>query len=365
MKQIIIFEMTEAVCPERRGIGVQMRSWLEAAPFEEFPETQFLLVNRETSGEEHLRLDTPNVRQISRFAKTEKAYIDQLYQLGASLIFFPLADQKYVRQRDDVKIAAVDYGMEDFYCRDYVAPRQTDEILQGHELALRRYDCIITVSKTSQRDLLWFFPEHKGKIEVIYPGIARHADVATAAKQLPNILQEANYFLVFGYEQKKNIIRIAEAFDRFKKQTGSTTKLALAGKPGYGGEVISRHLDDLACAGDIVRLGYVGPLQKQALICRCQAVVALSVYEGFGLSALEALEAGKIVLVSDNGSLREVVGRAGYLADPFSVESMTAQFRRIDGLKDNPKKQYIPERLAFFSQQKQARKLLDYLVNIV
>jgi len=97
----------------------------------------------------------------------------------------------------------------------------------------------------------------------------------------------------------------------------------------------------------------------------CHAVVALTIYEGFGISALEGMEAGRVVLVSNNGSLKEVIGNAGYTVDPFSVFSMERQFILIDGLADNPKKRYVQDRLAVFDQLVQAKRPLQYLNSIV
>ena len=359
----IIFDTTEAIDPERRGIGVQMRSWLEAAPFAAYPRLQFILAGKAMPRHEPLGLHAANVREVVRAAAaTETAFIDYLYGLGGDLLFFPLASQKYVRE-GAAKIVGVDYGMEDVYCRDYIAPQPVTDMLEWHGYALRRYTSIITVSKTSQRDLAWFFPGYKGKVHVVYPGSTAPADVS--GQVLPAALQGSSYFLVIGYEHKKNIIRIADGFDAFKRKSGSRTKLAIAGNPGFGAAEIDNHIQGLACAEEIVRLGYVPVAQKQFLVQHCHALVALPIYEGFGISALEGLEAGRVVLVSNNGSLREIVGNAGYSADPFSVAAIEKGLALVDRLADNPKKQRIPDRLAVFDRTVQAGRLLRHLSKIV
>lgn len=362
MQKTIIFDTTEAVNPQRRGIGVQMRSWLEVTPFTDYPDLQFVLTSKLALEQEPLRVEAPNVKQLSQEAVSEKAFIDHLYELGGDLLFFPLASRQYVR-KSTAKIVGVDYGIEDLYCRNYIAPRPVSEFIEWHEYAMRHYDSIITVSQTSRRDLAWLFPEYKDKVRVIYPGSVK---TETAPEtELPESLGDTQYLLIIGYEHKKNITRVADAFDAFKQQTGSPTKLAIAGNPGFGSEQIESHLNSLASADDIVRLGYVPAPQKQLLVQRCHAVIALAIYEGFGISALEGMEAGKVVLVSDNGSLKEVIGDAGYTADPFSIASITKQLVLIDGLNDNPKKQYIPSRLAVFDQLTQTKKLLRHLNELV
>jgi glycosyltransferase involved in cell wall biosynthesis len=361
-RRTIIFDATEAVNPHRRGIGVQMRSWLEMAPFADYPHLQYILVSKATPDHEPLCVSAPNVTALVREATTEDAFIDYLYSLNGDILFFPLASQEYVRD-SPAKIVGVDYGMEDLYCRNYIAPQPVSEFMEWHSFAMRHYDSIITVSKTSQRDLAWFFPEYKDKVQVIYPGSVK-TDTAPE-KDMPETLRDAPYFFIVGYEHKKNITRIADAFDAFKQKTGSRTKLAIAGNPGFGGEEIDSHLNSLLSTNDIVRLGYVSAPQKQLLMQHCHAVVALAIYEGFGISALEGMEASKVVLVSDNGSLKEVVGNAGYTVDPFSVPAIAKQFAVIDRLDDNPKKKYIPSRLTVFDQILQTKKLLQHLSKMV
>lgn len=359
-KAKIIIEATVACDPERRGIGTQMRTWLEKMPFADFPHLQFIIATRKalTSEPLSIAIADANVSILSRETATEEEYIDYLYELGGNVLFFPLAAKKYMRE-SSVKKVGIDYGMEDFYCRNYIQPRPLVDFMYEHEFAMQHYTNIITVSKTSQRDLQWFFPENQDKVSVIYPGSSTAVD--DLGDILPDILQNTTYFLVIGYEHKKNIIRIIRAFDTFKQETGSRTKLVIAGKPGYGAPEIDECINLLSSRSDIIRLGYVPEGQKRSIIKYCHAVVALSIYEGFGISALEGLLANKIVLVSDNGSLKEVVGRAGYLANPFSTASICEQFKIIDTLQSNPKGRYITHQISQFDQAKQARRLAELL----
>lgn len=331
------------------------------APFADNPGVRYILASKVAPDQELLRINAPNVTAVSHESASSAAFIDYLYSLKGDLLFFPLASKKYVRS-GPAKIVGVDYGMEDFYSRDYIAPQSVQDMLSWHEFAMSRYTGIVTVSETSRKDLSWFFPQYKDKVRVVYPGSIRVAPATE--KDMPEALRGATYFLIIGYEHKKNITRVTKAYDAFKKETGSKTKLAIAGTPGFGSEAIDTHINRLSSRHDIVRLGYIPAPLKQLLIDRCHALVALPIYEGFGISALEGMAAGKVVLVSDNGSLKEVVGDAGYVADPFLVPAMARQFAVIDALKDNPKKQHIPGRLAVFDQAVQAKRLLEYLAEL-
>ena len=361
MLKTIIIEATEAFNPERRGIGTQMRAWIEAAPFDEFSDYTFIVAHRQLATMDEVHVRGSNVQTRSVQAPSEESYIDQLYAYKPHVIFFPMADSKYVRH-GATQCVGVDYGMEDFYCRDYIASYDPMTSLLKHKTALQAFTGIVTVSRTSQRDLAWFFPEYKDKVTVVYPGVVS-AKRNNEPGGLPPELKDAQFLLIVGYEKKKNIKRITTAFDAFKAQTGSQLKLVIVGKPGYGAHEIDEHIKTLAHQADIMRLGYVSEGQKQLLLTRCYALVALPIYEGFGISALEGLAAGKVVLVSNNGSLKEVAGNAGYFADPFSVESMTKQLVQMSKLKGNPKQHYITKRLALFDQTVQSRTLLKRLTS--
>ena len=340
-----------------------MQTWLEAATFDAFPEVEWIIARQHRPQSAAVALHGANVRIVEApaSADTPILYVDFLHSLKPAVIFSPFADSIHYRKNSTSKQVSIDYGMEDFYFRKYVPFRSADEILESHEFALSSFDGIVTASETSLKDLTWFFPEYKHKLQVVYPSAQFESHTVDS---VPEQLQDTRYFVLMGYELKKNIRRITLAFDSFKTATGSEAKLVLIGKPGYGAEKLDAHIQSLAHSADILPIGYVSDELKQALLTNAHAVIALSIYEGFGISALEALHAGKPVLVSDNGSLKEVVGKAGYLADPFSIPSIAEQLTRIDKLTENPKRKFYQQRIAAFDAGIQARTLLHYLSSL-
>jgi glycosyltransferase involved in cell wall biosynthesis len=75
--------------------------------------------------------------------------------------------------------------------------------------------------------------------------------------------------------------------------------------------------------GDWVRVtGFVDEKTKVAIYRGAAVVVQVSRYEGFGLTALEAMACGKPVVVSDRSSLPEVVGPAGFAIDPDDIRGI-------------------------------------------
>ena len=65
------------------------------------------------------------------------------------------------------------------------------------------------------------------------------------------------------------------------------------------------------------------------LVAGADVLALVSLSEGFGLPALEAMAAGTAVLASNSSSLPEVVGDAGVLVDPLDTEAIADGLERL------------------------------------
>ena len=79
----------------------------------------------------------------------------------------------------------------------------------------------------------------------------------------------------------------------------------------------------------IMRLGYVADEDLAPLYSAATAFVFPSLLEGFGLPALEAMQCGTPVITSNTSSLPEVVGAAGIMVDPQSIDALADAMKRI------------------------------------
>lgn len=127
------------------------------------------------------------------------------------------------------------------------------------------------------------------------------------------------YILNVGKIQEvKNIERLIHAFRRFKEATGSEVKLVLAGKSID--EMPS--VNQLIAENGIVKLGYVQQHDLPSLYRAAEMFVFPSLFESFGLPALEAMTCGTPVIASTAGALPEICGKAAHFVDPYSVEAI-------------------------------------------
>ncbi|MBM2810353.1 MAG: glycosyl transferase group 1, partial [Chloroflexi bacterium] len=126
---------------------------------------------------------------------------------------------------------------------------------------------------------------------------------------------EGPYILFVGtIEPRKNLPRLLQAFSMLRREFPA--RLVVAGGSGWLSDNVFATAQRLALSDGVVFLGEVRPADLRALYCAAEALALPSLYEGFGLPALEAMACGTPVVASDAGSLAEVVGDAGVLVRP-------------------------------------------------
>jgi glycosyltransferase involved in cell wall biosynthesis len=130
------------------------------------------------------------------------------------------------------------------------------------------------------------------------------------------------YILFVGtIEPRKNLGALVQAFQRVANELEDVT-LVIAGNLGWHYEDLLGQLGEPASGPRIYRPGRIPEGDLRGLYSGAAAVVLPSLYEGFGLPALEAMACGTPVVASNRSSLPEVVGDAAILVPPRDVDAL-------------------------------------------
>lgn len=185
-------------------------------------------------------------------------------------------------------------------------------------------DFIIAISEYSRQHFLNTFPHYPAdKIKVVYPA-SRFLTIAS--KERPERLSELKskqFWLCVGtLEPRKNHYRLLQAYAKLKAQVSHPMPLVLAGGEGWMMEDFKEMLAELDLQQDVIWLGYVNDIELNWLYGNCFSLVYPTLFEGFGLPVLEAMNLGAPVITSNVSSLPEIVGSSGVMIDPLREDDI-------------------------------------------
>lgn len=245
-------------------------------------------------------------------------------------------------------------------------------------------DHIVTVSEASKRDIINLLGVAEDRISVTYQSVEIPARLAQKPEALARAevqgafgLEWQGYWLFFGaIEPKKNVGRLIEAY----LASGSPWPLVICGKQAWqmrqelgllydddqrvmadpgpidGVQALSRKLRDR-----VILLDYAPFRLLVSLIRGARSLLFPSLYEGFGLPALEAMLLGTPVLTSNTASLPEVVGDAALTIDPYDTRALAEGIQALDG-DENLRAELSwrgPRRAALFDGDAYGRRLAE------
>jgi len=186
---------------------------------------------------------------------------------------------------------------------------------------VRRASRVIAVSEFTKNRLVAAAGVDRSRIEVVYNGVDRRFRPCSAeevgAVRMRLGIPSPRYVLSVGtLEPRKNMSRQLEAWSHCVERLPADTWLVIAGRAGR------THIFVGANAGrvpDRVHFtGFVPEADLPALYSGAIALLYPSIYEGFGLPALEAMASGTVPIVSNSTALPEVVGDAALTIDPYN-----------------------------------------------
>ena len=197
----------------------------------------------------------------------------------------------------------------------------------------KKADVVFTVSRNSQKEIIKKLNIASDKIKVTYNSI--NGFILKYDHRAWKIFREnhkiiGKYLLFVGtIEPGKNLINLIKGFKLLIDGDNVQHKLVIAGKKGWLFKEIFQEVKKLGLESRVVFTGYVPNEVIGLLYMNADVFILPSLYEGFGIPALEAMALGTPVIVSNVSSLPEIVGNAGVLIDPSRSEEIANAIAKI------------------------------------
>jgi glycosyltransferase involved in cell wall biosynthesis len=191
---------------------------------------------------------------------------------------------------------------------------------------------IFCVSGSTRNDLLNHMPFlDRERISVVHLAAGAHFypcldfRAMAAVKKKYAIPPDGDYLLALSTLQpRKNFDRVIKSFVRLlREERIKDLRLVLVGAEGWEFQEIYKEIENAGGLGDrIILTGFVPDEDLAPLYSGAMAFVYPSLYEGFGLPPLEAMQCGTPVITSNNSSIPEVVGNAALTINPRDGDAL-------------------------------------------
>jgi glycosyltransferase involved in cell wall biosynthesis len=237
--------------------------------------------------------------------------------------------------------------------------------------SLRPKDWVFTISQATKDDLCEYRKDlHPSQVIVTHLAASpdkfyrcTNADELQAIRNKYHLPENAKYFLALSnLAPHKNFAHLLKCFDRLIRQENlSDVYLILVGSRAWQYEdIFERVRSSKELSKRVIFTGRVQDPELPALYSGATGFVFPSLYEGFGLPPLEAMQCGVPVITSNTSSLPEVVGRAGIMVNPTDEDALCQAMLSVyqdSVLRDQLAKKSL-EQAAKFSWQKCVQQVI-------
>ncbi len=251
----------------------------------------------------------------------------ELRRTAVELLYMPFFNVPTVWSS---RLVATIYDLTPLVVRDTIgSPAKRAAFWAWVRLAARKADAIVTVSEHSRKDIVNMLHLAADKVTVVPPAVGPQFQLATdahAVDELRRRLAADRFFLYVGRAKPhKNLRGLLRAFRRAIARQPAV--LVIAGPPPPAD--LLQEATRLGVENEVRFVGYVSEPELPLYYQAATAVILPSLYEGFGLPALEGMACGTPVIASNRAAVPEVVDDAGLLVDPDDEEAIADAMVRV------------------------------------
>ncbi len=245
-------------------------------------------------------------------------------------------------------------------------PQDLHKLVHWTEFSVRHAAKIITISEFSKRAIIEAYHVPESDVIVAYPALPDSVSQDAMAKSNDSSSNvPKRYILSVGTIQpRKNFTRLIEALSLLPDKEIS---LVIVGKKGWLYDDILSAPQKFGLEKRVQFLDFVPDSALPQLYKHAVCFALPSLYEGFGLTVLEAMSHGIPVVVSKTSSLPEIAGDAGIYVDPEDTKSIAAGLTQAiteEGKTRSDRVKLGKDRVKDFTWDKAAAKVMAVLTEV-
>lgn len=193
---------------------------------------------------------------------------------------------------------------------------------------VRHAEKLGSVSEYSKQDIVDTYEVSPEKIKVMYNGaspIYKPINESLISELRTKYTHGKPYFIFVGaLHPRKNVINLFKAFDQFREEDKQGVKLLIVGERFYWDKATSNAFESMSYKDDIVFTGRLTQEELKDVLGAALALAYPSLFEGFGIPIIEAMNCDIPIITSNTTSMPEVAGNAALIVNPKDVNEIAS-----------------------------------------
>ena len=192
---------------------------------------------------------------------------------------------------------------------------------------------IITVSEFSKNDIIKTYKINPEKIHITHNGVSEMFEKIPENKKKiikKKYSNNCDFFVFIGsLHKRKNIKNLLLAFDIYRLQNGEN-KLLVIGQKKWWDKQTEQIYQNMKFKEEVVFIGQINDDIMVNILASSKALCFVSIFEGFGLPIIEAMQCNVPVITSNTSSMPEIAGNAALIVDPHNISDISNAMFEID-----------------------------------